>query len=67
MNLVWTKKQPTEIGWYWLRDFAGDRIVYVRKYVDKLCIENWPIPDKNIKWAGPIPSPKPIVNRKIKK
>ncbi len=59
-NLKWTKKKPTEVGWYWKkqRDFDGYGvdIVCVRVYARKLCIINWPIPD-NAEWAGPIPEP----------
>jgi len=59
--LVWTTKTPTEVGWYWKHDLRPRmvevQIVYVRLYVDKLCIENWPIPTKNTRWAGPMSPP----------
>jgi hypothetical protein len=63
-ELLWTRTQPTEAGWYWLRYIRGDpfndksEIVKVREYVGELCIVNWAIPDKNVMWAGPISKPK---------
>lgn len=65
-KLIWTKEQPVEPGWYWKRRTGKykktwrerDEIVYIRNYCGEMCVENWPIPDKDVKWAGPIPKPK---------
>ena len=65
-RLIWTKEQPIKPGWYWKRRVGKhkkrlrerDEIVYIREYCGELCISNWPIPDKDIKWAGPILKPK---------
>lgn len=73
-RLIWTKEQPIKPGWYWKRRIGkhkkawGERddIVYIRDYCGKLCIENWPIPTKDIKWAGPILKPKNSKNSKKK-
>ena len=64
-NLIWTKKIPTEEGWYWKRktgmyavNFGEELgITYIRNYAGKLCIMNWEIPKENVEWAGPIPEP----------
>lgn len=67
----WTMKQPTKEGWYWCRRTGPGRfydpphIVYVRWYVDKLCIQNWPVPEDHTQWAGPIPMPKTIKRRML--
>ena len=72
--LRWTKHEPVEEGWYWLKRIYPKEttveIVYIRWYVGKLCIMNWPIPkngpghNRNIEWAGPIPSPKDPIRRR---
>ena len=60
MLLYWTKKKPTQEGWYWIRKpriySEGPHIVYVRWYVNELCIGNWAIAE-DAEWAGPIPFP----------
>ena len=57
MELKWTDKKPTEIGWYWRRSkHYNDEIVYVRLYCGELCINNWGVPDGS-EWAGPISVP----------
>ena len=62
---IWSKNQPTEPGWYWVRN-AGDRrkmwgeerrITHVKMYNRELSIGNWATPDKDVEWAGPIPFP----------
>jgi len=73
-KLIWTKEQPTEPGWYWKRRTGKhkkvwkerDEIIYIRNYVGSLCISNWPIPDKDIEWAGPILKPKKLKKKKEK-
>ena len=73
-RLIWTKKQPTEPGWYWKRRARKhkrtwgekDDIVYIRDFCGELCISNWPIPSKDMKWAGPILKPKTL-NKKDKR
>lgn len=66
--LVWTKRKPTEVGWYWCRDLkAGSdwrepRIVKVRDYAGDLAVGNCIILDSWTKrlgteWAGPIKPP----------
>ena len=65
-RLIWTEEQPTKPGWYWKRKSGKHKkrwgedpeIVYIRNFVGELCISNWPIPDKDIEWAGPILKPK---------
>lgn len=64
--LVWANEKPTEPGWYWIREpqphgLQRSRVVHVRLYSGKLCIENWEIPS-NAEWAGPIQ--KPMENEK---
>ena len=66
--MKWTKQEPKDNGWYWLRQvdtFSETgilvRIEYIRWYGKKLCLMNWPIP-KNTEWAGPIPEPKEAQN-----
>ena len=64
--MKWTKQTPTEPGWYWQKrtnpiytEIWGDekQIVHIRYYAGNLCIMNWPIPNKDHEWAGPIPEP----------
>lgn len=70
--MKWTKDQPTKPGWYWIRnagqrkEYIGEerRVVCVRDYVGKLCIENWEIPDKDTEWAGPVPEPEEVGEEK---
>jgi len=77
--MYWTTKQPTKIGWYWIKEkytkgsmskITTIDIVYIRNYDRKLCIGNWIIPEstilKKIEWAGPIPLPAKKIKRRKK-
>lgn len=59
--MYWTKKQPTEPGWYWTKKTGARgeiaRIIQIRYFDGELCISNWRIPYENVIWAGPIPKP----------
>ena len=58
--MKYSKERPTEVGWYWMRQGFGKirkaSVVYVRRYVETLAIDNWPLP-KNAEWAGPLEEP----------
>ena len=64
--MKWTTETPTKIGWYWKRSIGRSAksfrsevdVVYIRKYSDELCIQNWGLPQNDVEWAGPIPTPK---------
>jgi hypothetical protein len=63
--MKWTRKTPTEPGWYWHRATRGDEyyrrpeVIRIRLYVNRLALGNsyisreWP----GGEWAGPIPLP----------
>lgn len=64
-QLTWTKKLPTEEGWYWIRHKTGVDIVLVKKSSSGEFIArclNWTnswrvIAWEGSDWAGPIPKP----------
>lgn len=59
-KLIWTKKKPTEVGWYWKREFRKTwdflSVVEVRWYGREMCVGNWAVSD-TAEWAGPLEEP----------
>jgi len=60
-EMKWTRKRPTEPGWYWRRGAHSHAkrpsIVFIRDYCGTLCITNWEPTWENWEWAGPISEP----------
>jgi len=64
-TMKWTKKIPTEVGWYWKRNpsdkYDKPECIYVRDYAGELAIGNSYLRGwdglKCYEWAGPIPMP----------
>lgn len=59
----WTKRKPTEPGWYWHRDltrpYEDERepyLVKVREYGGRLCVGNCELsgPPYHGEWQGPL-------------
>ena len=63
-KFVWTKKTPTEAGFYWKRNFRRDEketVIEIRNYAGKLSVDNCALSSyvegEEYEWAGPIPEP----------
>jgi len=65
-RLIWTRKKPTKVGWYWRRNIihiedSEPECIYIRDYASRLAIGNCTISDWDLsqyEWAGPIQPPK---------
>ena len=57
--LMWTKKQPTEAGWYWFRKDENHCMepIHVRIGIRELECKWGYIDMQSGEWAGPIASP----------
>jgi hypothetical protein len=57
--LIWTKKQPTEAGWYWFRKDENHCMepIHVRIGIRELECKWGYIDMQSGEWAGPIASP----------